>query len=310
MNHTLRSKIFVLTLNLSLSAVLLSCGSTADTSPVTTEASTATTTTSGTTSSSSLAITGSASSVVIGGTLQFSATGGTPTYTYFASAGTINGSGLFTAPETAETVTVYVNDLAGNTASATVTVTTSSGSGSLTLTPSATSITPGQTVTFTASGGSGTYDYWIVTGAGTLSGTSGTSTTYYSSTSDTGSIEVAVHDYSSPELNAYSSVTVTSSGSTSFYDNLQIITDDMLGITFYNTSAMTYPQLVFFGTGSKPNEPSMFAHTSVGSCGYDGLGDTKSPCTQFISLNNFPNSTPTTTTYEGTITFTGRSGWR
>lgn len=59
------------------------------------------------------------------GTIQFTPIGGYPTYTWAVTAGTgsINGSGLFTAPAGAETDTVQVTDSLGNMAVATVTVT-------------------------------------------------------------------------------------------------------------------------------------------------------------------------------------------
>jgi hypothetical protein len=169
-------------------------------------------------------------------------------------------------------------------------------------------------VTFTIAGGTAPYDYLIPVGDGSLSvsGVStGTTTTYTSSVLDSTDIELEVIDSSSPAQIVYNKVAISSaaggSGST-FSSYASILTDDMLGITFYNNSSLANPEIALFGTGSKPNETTMFAHTAVSTCGHDSSGDTSSPCTQFVPLTNYSNGTAYDSAYVGTINFTGRSG--
>jgi hypothetical protein len=70
-----------------------------------------------------LAISPSSSTVSSNGTIQFSASGGVPPYTFsiLSGVGSINSSGLYTAPATPGTTYILVTDKQGSTAKATVT---------------------------------------------------------------------------------------------------------------------------------------------------------------------------------------------
>jgi hypothetical protein len=312
MNHFKRSAIYVV---LSLMAIgCASQGSGTTTTASSSNATTAVTNLTGSDTALSLGV--SASTVLQGGSVTFTAFGGSSSYDYINESSnlgsvTINGStAIFTASTSATgTATVEVKDSSGNTDYATVQVVSP-----LVVTPSETSIAAGQTVSFSVSGGTAPYTYLLVVGSGSLSvsgSTSNTSTVYTSSSSDSASMELEVTDSSVTPQIIYTPVAITgssSAGGSTFASYENVLVDDMVGITFYNAPSLSNPEIVFFGTGSKPNETTMFAHTAVSTCGHDSSGNTSSPCTESVSLTNYNNSSDYAVTYEGTINFSGRSG--
>ncbi len=106
--------------------------------------------------------------------VKFTAMGGVPPYTWAEDTngtdGSIDPSGLYTAPTTAGTYTVSVTDSDGASQEATV---FASATVPLTINPAAITIATGGSVTFSASGGSGNYSWSLLQGDGTL-----TSATY------------------------------------------------------------------------------------------------------------------------------------
>jgi hypothetical protein len=131
----------------------------------------------------------------------FSAVGGVSPYSYSIASGggSINsGTGLYTAPNVAETVKVQVTDAAAGTSQATVYVVSQ-----LAISPTAVSIYTGTSYTFTAMGGNPPYTYLIVSGGGSIN-----STGVYTAPGSPGSALVQVKDSSSSTSNA--SVTINS----------------------------------------------------------------------------------------------------
>lgn len=144
-----------------------------------------------------LAISPSAGFVVTNGTLAFSASGGAGGYTFSkpGGGGTLSGA-TFTAPATPGSATIRVTDALGATADATVTI-----YAPLVISPSAPSVVAGGTVSFSASGGVGSYTFSKVSGGGTLSGTT------YTAPATAGSATIRVTD--SRGLTANTVVTIT-----------------------------------------------------------------------------------------------------
>ncbi len=138
---------------------------------------------------------------------QVTASGGTLPYTYYAISGgavlTNATNGTFTAPSSASSVQVAVQDGTGLRAYAWITV--SGASTPLLLTPASPSIVGGTTTRFTASGGTGTYNsYFVYSGGGTISPTG-----EYTSVSSLSTYTVRVGVQDSGGNTTYASVTVT-----------------------------------------------------------------------------------------------------
>ncbi len=109
----------------------------------------------------SLSISPSIVTVPINGTVTFSGSGGALPYTYSvlpARVGAIDPTtGAYTAPTTQGTETVRATDKKGHMADAAVTI--AGNTGALSIQPSAVSINVGGSITFVATGGSGTYSF-------------------------------------------------------------------------------------------------------------------------------------------------------
>ncbi|MCM2323523.1 MAG: hypothetical protein NDJ90_09705, partial [Oligoflexia bacterium] len=114
--------------------------------------------------SNALSISPASKTLLVNGTHTFTASGGVAPYSYsvIEGGGTINGSGLYTAPGTPGSAFVRVTDNLGNTSDASVTI-----NPALTLSPSTVTLAVNNTATFTASGGIGSYTYSVASGAGT-----------------------------------------------------------------------------------------------------------------------------------------------
>jgi hypothetical protein len=102
-----------------------------------------------------------------GQTVAFSAGGGVVPYAYSVLDGGVGGSidaaGLYTAPASAGTDTVRVTDWTTLTSDATVTVYFP-----LTIVPTGVAVQPGETYTFSASGGVPPYSYYVAPGEGLI----------------------------------------------------------------------------------------------------------------------------------------------
>jgi alpha-tubulin suppressor-like RCC1 family protein len=114
---------------------------------------------------SALSVTPSAWTLAVNGTKQFSGAGGVSPYTYsvVAGVGTINASGLFTAPGTVGANTVRVTDSLGNTSDANVTVTEA-----LAISPLGSNVLVTNTKAFSAMGGVPPYVFSVSIGGGSI----------------------------------------------------------------------------------------------------------------------------------------------
>ena len=124
---------------------------------------------SGSGASSTLNLVPSAANILVSQQRRFTATGGAGGYSYSVEAGgaggTIDSTGLYTAPAIPGTDTILVTDSAGDTCESTAMVTASVP---LTITPATITVGAGGTVTFTASGGTSPYTYSVTAGTGTI----------------------------------------------------------------------------------------------------------------------------------------------
>lgn len=121
-------------------------------------------------------------------TFSFSAVNGEPPFSFSITAGTgtiNNSTGLYTAPAAAGTATVRVTDAAADTSDATVTV-----YDVLAISPASKTLVVNNNVTFSATGGDGSYTYSIVSGGGSINGATGV----YTAPATTGTATVRVTD--------------------------------------------------------------------------------------------------------------------
>jgi hypothetical protein len=190
-----------------------------------------------------------AANVKTGTTLQFSASGGSGSY-FFAvesggAGGSINGTGLYTAPALPGTDTITVTDSAGTMYSSTAMVVPALP---LALTPTSTSVNAHGSVVFAASGGSGVYSWTKVSGVGTQSGatfsadwTAGTATIRVTDTltSDYREATITVNpptavqvSPSSTTLNAGQIISFTGSGGSGAYTWSKTGVGTLVGATY------------------------------------------------------------------------------
>jgi hypothetical protein len=138
---------------------------------------------------SALVISPANTSVPPRGQLQFTASGGLPPYRFTfasnASQGSLTNSGLYTAGSRGSVVDIVrVTDSTGDSRIATITV----GPG-ITINPSAPSTPPNGTITFSATGGSGTGYTWAITRNGSNGATIGATTGTYKAGSGANSVD-------------------------------------------------------------------------------------------------------------------------
>ncbi|MGO9310237.1 MAG: hypothetical protein ACLQDL_14605 [Spirochaetia bacterium] len=134
-----------------------------------------------------------------GGGCQFTATGGTPPYTFgWTGVGSVNpATGVYAAPLFVPGgATVTVTDSAAGTASAAVTVLNLPAM--LAISPPSTSVPINGSATFTATGGAGGYQFFLVSGVGSINLLSG----QYTAPATAGSAVVQVKNSASATANA------------------------------------------------------------------------------------------------------------
>jgi hypothetical protein len=149
------------------------------------------------TSSTAFSISPTSATVNVGGTQQFTASAAA---TWAASCGSINTSGLYTAPSTTGSCTVTATNGSGTKATAQVTVT----SAGFTITPASVSLTVNATVQFTASASA----TWA-TSCGTIGATSG----FFTAPSTTGTCTITATNSSGTKATATATITAAATGS-------------------------------------------------------------------------------------------------
>ncbi len=112
-----------------------------------------------------LTMTPSSVTLAINTTQQFTASGGVGllSYTVYSGTGSVNGTGLYTAPPGAGSAVVRVQDTIGNIVESNVSIVSS-----LTITPQTLNLPVFSTVTYTAILGSSPYSYSVLSGGGSV----------------------------------------------------------------------------------------------------------------------------------------------
>lgn len=186
-------------------------------------------------STAPLAISPSVVGVFVGGTANFTASGGTSPYTFTVLGGgvggSVNSSGVYTAPAEGGTDTVQVSDKAGLISNATVTVVAAP---QLQISPAALTLNTGSTFQFAATGGVPSYTYTLSAGSGTI-----TSTGSYTAPGSAGSDSVQVSDSGIQTSTATVSIVSSGSGTT-------------LAVTPASPSIPEGGAMTFAGSGGSP----------------------------------------------------------
>ena len=238
-----------------------------------------------------LVISPSSQSLSLNATQAFSTTGGvTPiTFSMASGLGSVDSSGLFTAPSSPGTNIVRATDSLGNTSDATVTV-----YGALGISPTSLTVAVNNTVSFSAGGGVGPYSYSIFSGGGSINATTG----FFTAPAGAGSVTVRVTD----SMGATSNALVTVNAALQISPTAQTV---LIGGMFTFTTTGGVPTVTFAilsGTGTINSGTGEY--TAPGSNGSaviratDSYGNTSdasvtvtttltiSPSTKTLAVNN------------------------
>ena len=251
----------------------------------------------GSTSTTGLTISPSTYTMAVGGSISFAVSGGSGNYSYtMTGVGQLSSSTYFGTAAGTATITASDEDNTSLTAVATVTVTGSSTG--LSVSPANPTVTAGQSVVLTPSGGTPPYSFGIVSGSGTFSTTtvaSGSSTTYTSPGNATGSIELSLTDSAGNVDDFYVTLgTATSSNPVSATFTMTIA--DYFGITYDNTN--DYPS----GAAYTSDTPKfwVWGATNGGASGVGANGSSSN----YLPLVNYSNAAMSALTYRGYFTVT------
>jgi len=185
----------------------------------------------------------------------FTGSGGTAPYTYSISSGggSVNSStGAFTAPSSAQTVTVLVTDSTGLTGTATATIVQGPS-----ISPSTVSVGLSENYTFTVSGGTAPYTYSVASGTGSI----GAGTGVYTAPAITESSTIRVTDNNgltsdssvTVVRNALASINQEASCFTTFSDE-STGTTKCFGINQYGQTGAEYSGRFWGGTGESSGD--------------------------------------------------------
>ena len=262
------------------------------------------TATSTVTINSALAITPSTYTLAVNNTKSFSGTGGVGAYTYSVVAGgaggTVNGSGLYTAPATGGTDTVKVADTLGNTATSTITI-----NPAMTITPSTFTMAVSNTKSFSGAGGVGAYTYSVVSGgAGGTVNSSGLYTAPATSGTDTVKVTDTLGNAATSTVTINPALTITPATFTLAVNDTKSFSGSG-GVSPYTYS------MVIGGAGGSVNSSGLYtAPISAGTATVkitDALGNT---ATSVVTINPAVTITPTSVTLavSNTKSFSGSGG--
>lgn len=239
---------------------------------------------------SSLTFSLSSSTVSIGGTVQLIGKGGLPPYTFALTSG--SGSiedQLYQAPAFGTTATIQMTDQKGDSAQASITV---QYQAPLQITPSSTTLYTQDSLTFEVTGGSGSYQYALISGNGTLSEAT----------------------YTAPATPTTAQIQIWDSEGRSTVASIQVVKKALLYIT--SGFSLDHNALLVFQMPNRPNFLPSFAIGGAGSNGDFGRGVNRkknqetlhfapAPASTAITLSNFNlnDNSP----YTGTLIISARN---
>lgn len=190
---------------------------------------------------SSLSLSFSSSTVSTSGSVILSGSGGTSPYNYtLVSGGGSITNNTYTAPAYSTTATVKITDQAGNSTTDSITV---KYYAPLQITPNSVTLYVGDTITFQASGGSGSYNYALMSGSGALTGST----------------------YTAPALTTLAKIQVWDSQGSSATASISVVKKSLL----YTTAGFNveYSALLVF---NMPNDTSYLPSIAIGGAGSNG----------------------------------------
>lgn len=250
---------------------------------------------------SALQISPSTITLAVNGTTSFSASGGVSPYSYsvFAGGGSVNSSGLYTAPASTGSATVRVTDSLGNTSDAAVTI-----SAGVQISPATITLAVNNTTTFSASGGSAPYTYSIFSGSGSVNASTGA----FTAPASAGTTTVRVTD----NIGNTSDATVTVNAALQISPSSQTLTPNQT-VTFSTTGGVSpFTYSVFSGVGSINSASGLYtAPAGSGSAVVrvtDSLGNTSNAN---VTITNVLTISPASTVFivtNGSTIFSATGG--
>ena len=230
----------------------------------------------------------SSSTVSSNGTITLYGSGGTSPYTYsvVSGGGTISSS-TYTAPAYGSSVELAVTDSNGETGYTTISV---QYSAPIQISPASISLYTKDTLTFTASGGTGTYYYAVTSGGGTLSSAT------YTAPSTPGTAQVQVWDSSGNTATA--SITVIQQTKLYAAANFKLYDSALIAYSIPNATTL-YPSFAVGGAGASYN----FGY-GVTTASYTAFAASSSSAAVALTNFNWNDSYP----YVGTLVVAGNGG--
>jgi len=227
----------------------------------------------------------------VNATQLFNATGGLPPITFSLAAGTgsIDSSGLYTAPASGGTATVRATDSVGNTADATINI-----YGALGISPTTATLAVNNTLSFSVAGGAPPYTFSVFSGGGGINSSTG----FFTAPVAAGSVIIRVTDSLSNTSNAL----VTINGALQISPSAQTLLINNVLMFSYTGGVDPITYSLVSGTGII--NPATGEYTAPGSIGSaliratDNYGNTSdanltitstlsiSPTTKILAVNN------------------------
>lgn len=239
-------------------------------------------------------------SLGLNATQAFTVTGGVPpiSFSRVSGGGSIDGTGLYTAPSSPGTAKVRATDSLGNTSDANISI-----YGALGISPLLQTLAVNNNISFSAGGGIPPYAYSIVSGGGSINASTG----YFMAPSSSGSVTVRVTDSIGSTSNAI--VTVNAALQISPTSQLMLVGNTVTFSAIGGVSPLSFS--IASGSGSMNSSTGDYtAPISIGSAvvrvtdSYGNTSDANVTITQTLSIS--PSAK--TLAVNNQFTFSGSGG--